>query len=84
MTFADNMHGHAVTDVDVWDVAINGVPLLVASGDVVGRNKDYLIIASQHPEDNGNSENGYDIIGVLWKCIVKLEVLRPCSQYGRR
>ena len=84
VVYDDNMHGHAVADIDVFDVAMNGVTSLVGIGEVVGRNDKFLVIASQYPEDKGGSENGYNIIGVLWKCIVKLEVLKPCSQSARR
>ena len=80
MTYLDNMHGHAVTDVDVFDVVMNGVTSLVGIGEVVGRNDDFLVIASQYPEDKGRSENGYNIIGILWKCITKLEVLKPAKR----
>jgi len=75
----DNCKLWKASDIAVEDLARDGMPMLVTYGQVVGKNSKYLLIATQHV-DGVESDDGYDVSGVLWSCIESVEVLKACSQ----
>jgi hypothetical protein len=75
----DNCKLWRASDISVEDLVKDGMPMLVAYGQVVGKNPHYLFIATQHV-DGVESNDGYDVSGVLWSCIESVEVLKACSQ----
>lgn len=74
--YIDNMHGFMVSDLGKDEIIKNGVPTLTVYGSVVGKSQHYIFLATQHPSNMEQSENGYNIVGVLWKCVENIKVLK--------
>lgn len=80
IVYWDNFYGARISDLDADSFVKSGVDKLVTYGVVYGKNKEYITIASHHPYEITENENGISVVGVLWKCVESIEVLKVCSR----